>query len=101
VSPPQKVAGAIDGLELEPASLPARSAELKERLHFPPKMVIVKLLDVSTGYQGFAKLCNPDMGQPTHFLTRRRHGMFGITVPEEYPRTQMVGIERTAVPESR
>jgi hypothetical protein len=29
-----------------------------------------------------------DMGQPTHFLTRRRFGMFTITVPKEFPKTQ-------------
>lgn len=29
-----------------------------------------------------------DMGQPTHFLTRRRFGMFTIVVPKEFPKTQ-------------
>ena len=29
-----------------------------------------------------------DMGQPTHFLTRRRFGMFIVTVPKEFPKTQ-------------
>ena len=26
----------------------------------------------------------PDMGQPTHFLTRRRYGFFVVTVPKEF-----------------
>lgn len=30
----------------------------------------------------------PDMGQPTHFLTGRRYGMFVYTVPKEFPKTQ-------------
>ena len=30
---------------------------------------------------------NPDMGQPTHFLTRRRYGMFMVTVPKEFGKT--------------
>ena len=31
---------------------------------------------------------NPDMGQPTHFLTGRRYGMFVYTVPKEFAKTQ-------------
>lgn len=33
---------------------------------------------------------NPDMGQPTHFLTRRRYGFFIVTVPKEFTKTQKV-----------
>jgi hypothetical protein len=32
----------------------------------------------------------PDMGQPTHFLTRRRYGMFVVVVPKEFPKTQRI-----------
>jgi hypothetical protein len=32
----------------------------------------------------------PDMGQPTHFLTRRRFGMFIVTMPKEFGKTQKI-----------
>lgn len=32
----------------------------------------------------------PDLGQPTHFLTRRRYGFFVVTVPKEFSKTQKV-----------
>jgi len=32
----------------------------------------------------------PDMGQPTHFLTRRRYGFFIATVPKEFSKTQKI-----------
>lgn len=32
----------------------------------------------------------PDLGQPTHFLTRRRYGFFVVTVPKEFTKTQKV-----------
>jgi len=32
----------------------------------------------------------PDMGQPTHFLTRRRYGFFVVTVPKEFSKTQKI-----------
>jgi len=31
---------------------------------------------------------NPDMGQPTHFLTGRRYGMFIVTMPKELTKQQ-------------
>jgi len=31
---------------------------------------------------------NPDMGQPTHFLPSRRYGMFTVTVPKDWGKTQ-------------
>ncbi|MBM3771487.1 MAG: hypothetical protein FJW27_09445 [Acidimicrobiia bacterium] len=31
-----------------------------------------------------------DMGQPTHFLTRRRFGIFTVTVPKDFPKTQKI-----------
>lgn len=31
---------------------------------------------------------NPDLGQPTHFLTRRRFGVFTVTVPKDFPKTE-------------
>lgn len=33
---------------------------------------------------------NPDRGQPTHFLTRRRYGMFTVTVPKDFGKTQRI-----------
>ncbi len=33
---------------------------------------------------------DPDRGQPTHFLPRRRFGMFVVTVPRDFPRTERV-----------
>jgi hypothetical protein len=37
-----------------------------------------------------------DLGQPTHFLTRRRFGMFTVTVPKEFPKTQKITWTLTA-----
>ena len=37
-----------------------------------------------------------DRGQPTHFLTRRRFGMFVITLPAETPKTQKIAWRLTA-----
>ena len=33
------------------------------------------------------------MGQPTHFLTRRRFGMFIVTVPKEFAKTQKITLD--------
>jgi hypothetical protein len=33
---------------------------------------------------------NADMGQPTHFLPGRHYGMFAVTVPKEFGRTQKI-----------
>ena len=45
-------------------------------------------LDIPIGPNNKFDTPNPDQGQPTHFLTRRRYGMFMITVPKEYGKTQ-------------
>jgi len=37
-----------------------------------------------------------DVGQPTHFLTRRRYGMFVVTVPKEFTKTQKISWTLTA-----
>jgi hypothetical protein len=31
-----------------------------------------------------------DMGQPTHFLPGRRYGMFTVTMPKDFPKTQKI-----------
>jgi hypothetical protein len=31
-----------------------------------------------------------DRGQPTHFLTRRRFGMFTVTLPKDFPKTEKI-----------
>ncbi|MDR1990953.1 MAG: hypothetical protein LBQ09_12075 [Acidobacteriaceae bacterium] len=41
-------------------------------------------LDVPIGPNNRFEPGNPDMGQPTHFLTSRRFGMFTVTVPKEF-----------------
>ncbi len=47
-------------------------------------------LDVPIGPNNKFGPGNPDMGQPTHFLPRRRYGMFVVTVPKEFSKTQQV-----------
>ena len=47
-------------------------------------------MDVPIGPNNHFEAGNPDMGHPTHFLTRRRFGMFVVTVPKELPRTQKI-----------
>ena len=47
-------------------------------------------IDVPIGPNNKFDTPNPDQGQPTHFLTRRRYGMFVVTVPKEFPRTQKI-----------
>ena len=37
-----------------------------------------------------------DVGQPTHFLTRRRYGYFIVTVPKEFAKTQKISWTLTA-----
>jgi hypothetical protein len=37
-----------------------------------------------------------DQGQPTHFMPRRRYGMFTITVPKEFSKTQKISWTLTA-----
>ena len=38
-------------------------------------------LDIPIGPNNRFEPGNPDMGQPTHFLTRRRYGFFVMTLP--------------------
>src|SRR6476620_1526267 len=45
-------------------------------------------VDVPIGPANHFEPGNADMGQPTHFLTRRRFGMFTVTLPKEFTRTQ-------------
>src|SRR5205814_9743659 len=46
--------------------------------------------DVPIGPNNHFEPGYPDMGQPTHFLTSRRYGMFTFTMPNEFARTQKV-----------
>jgi hypothetical protein len=41
-------------------------------------------LDIPIGPENRIEPGGPDQGQPTHFLTRRRSGMFTITVPKDF-----------------
>ena len=41
-------------------------------------------LDVPIGPNNRIEPGGPDLGQPTHFLPGRRHGMFTVTVPKEF-----------------
>ena len=41
-------------------------------------------LDIPIGPDNRIEPSGPDQGQPTHFLTRRRWGMFTITVPKDF-----------------
>jgi hypothetical protein len=45
-------------------------------------------IDIPIGPNNHFEPGPADMGQPTHFLTRRRFGMFTVTVPKEFPKTQ-------------
>jgi len=47
-------------------------------------------IDIPIGPNNHFEPGPADMGQPTHFLTRRRFGMFTVTVPKEFPRTQKI-----------
>jgi hypothetical protein len=47
-------------------------------------------IDVPIGPANHFEPGNADMGQPTHFLTRRRFGMFTVTMPKEFARTQKI-----------
>lgn len=45
-------------------------------------------VDVPIGPNNHFEPGNADLGQPTHFLTRRRFGMFVVTVPKEFTKSQ-------------
>jgi hypothetical protein len=47
-------------------------------------------VDIPIGPNNRFDTPNPDQGQPTHFLTRRRFGMFVVTMPKEFSRTQKI-----------
>jgi hypothetical protein len=47
-------------------------------------------IDVPIGPNNKFDTPNPDQGQPTHFMTRRRFGMFMVTVPKDFPKTQKI-----------
>jgi hypothetical protein len=53
-------------------------------------------LDIPIGPNNHFDPGPADMGQPTHFLTRRRFGMFVVTVPKEFPKTQKISWTLTA-----
>jgi hypothetical protein len=53
-------------------------------------------VDVPIGPDNHFEPGNQDMGQPTHFLTRRRFGMFVVTVPREFAKTQKLTWTLTA-----
>ena len=53
-------------------------------------------LDIPIGPGNHFEPGNPDMGQPTHFLTGRRYGMFTYTMPKEFTRTQKLSWVLTA-----
>src|SRR6516164_9606932 len=53
-------------------------------------------VDVPIGPNNHFEPGAPDRGQPTHFLTSRRYGMFAVTVPKEFGRTQKINWTLTA-----
>ena len=53
-------------------------------------------VDVPIGPNNRFEPGEPDRGQPTHFLTSRRYGMFTVTVPKEFTKTQKLTWTLTA-----
>jgi hypothetical protein len=53
-------------------------------------------LDIPIGPNNHFEPGPADMGQPTHFLTRRKFGMFVVTMPKEFSRTQKISWTLTA-----
>jgi hypothetical protein len=53
-------------------------------------------VDVPIGPNNHFEPGTADLGQPTHFLTRRRFGMFVVTVPKEFAKTQKLTWTLTA-----
>jgi hypothetical protein len=47
-------------------------------------------IDIPIGPNNHFEPGNPDMGQPTHFLTRRRFGMFVVNVPKGFAKTEKI-----------
>ena len=53
-------------------------------------------MDVPIGPNNHFRPGDQDMGQPTHFLSGRRYGMFTVTMPKEFTRQQKVAWTLTA-----
>lgn len=53
-------------------------------------------VDVPIGPNNLFEPGEPDRGQPTHFLPSRRFGMFVVTVPKEFGKTQKINWTLTA-----
>jgi hypothetical protein len=53
-------------------------------------------VDVPIGPNNHFEPGEPDRGQPTHFLPSRRYGMFVVTVPKEFGKTQKLTWTLTA-----
>jgi hypothetical protein len=47
-------------------------------------------IDIPLGPNNHFEPGNPDVGQPTHFLTRRRFGMFVVNVPKGFAKTEKI-----------
>lgn len=47
-------------------------------------------IDIPIGPNNRFEPGGPDLGQPTHFLTRRRYGYFIVNVPKSFTKTQKV-----------
>src|SRR5580700_4869653 len=47
-----------------------------------------QVIDIPPGPNNRIEPGGPDMGQPTHFLTGRRHGMFAVPVPKAFTADQ-------------
>jgi hypothetical protein len=47
-------------------------------------------IDIPIGPNNKFEPGDPDRGQPTHFLPRRQYGMFVVTVPKDFPKTQKI-----------
>ena len=45
-------------------------------------------IDIPIGPNNHFEPGDPDRGQPTHFLTRRRYGMFIVNVPKDFAKTE-------------
>ena len=43
-----------------------------------------QVLDIPIGPNNMIEPAGPDVGQPTHFLTRRQYGLFAIEVPKDF-----------------
>ncbi len=53
-------------------------------------------MDIPIGPNNKFEPGDPDRGQPTHFMTRRQYGVFAVTVPKDFPKTQRITWTLTA-----